>query len=133
MSVPTIFDAADGSLRATGMPNPPPSQSAWTPTKDVFAYSTGVIGISRPGDPPLGVRLLTPSGEDQLVVSTVDIPNIEGESDPFIVRLIWSPSGEWLAVGGREQITIVRADGGSTRTVDPFEKLTDSELLDWGN
>jgi len=132
MSVPMIFDAADGSLRATGMPNRGPSQSAWSPTRDVFAYSTGVVGISQPGDPPLGVRLLTPSGEDQLLVSTADIPNIEGKSDPFILRLTWSPSGEWLAVGGREQITIVNVDGGSVRTIDPFEPFEDSELLDWG-
>jgi WD40 repeat protein len=132
MSVPMIFDAADGSLRATGMPNPDLSQSAWSPTKDVFAYSTGVVGISRPGDPALGVRLLRPSGEDQLLVSTADIPNIEGKSDPFILRLKWSPSGEWLAIGGREQITIVGADGGSVQTVDPFEPFQDSEFLDWG-
>lgn len=132
MSVPMIFDAADGSLRATGMANPDLSQSAWSPTKDVFAYSTGVVGISRPGDPPLGVRVLTPSGDDQLLVSTADIPNIEGESDPFIVRLRWSPSGEWLAIGGREQITIVGTAGGSLQTVDPFEPFEDSELLDWG-
>jgi WD40 repeat protein len=132
MSVPMIFNAADGSLQATGMPNPPLPQSAWSPTKDVFAYSTGVVGISRPGDSPLGVRLLTPSGEDQLLVSTADIPNIEGKSDPFILRLRWSPSGEWLAIGGREQITIVGTDGGSVQTVDPFEPFEDSVFLDWG-
>lgn len=111
ISVPMIFDVASGSLRATGLPNRDPPQLAWSPTDDVLAYSTGVIGIPELGDLPPAVRLLTPAGEDRLLLSTAGIPNIPEESDPFIGRLIWSPSGEWLAVGGREQITFVRGDG----------------------
>lgn len=128
--VPMIFAVADGSVVASGQPNPDLPQAAWSPLTDVLAYSTGVVGIETAEDPPPSARTLTPSGDDQLLLSTGDTPNVPGSSDPLVLGLEWSPSGDWLAVAGREQIRFVSSSGAESGSLDPYGS-EGGELLGW--
>lgn len=123
--VPLIFEGR--RLVAAGQPNPDYLDLAWSPTADVLAYSMGRIGVPQQGDPPHGVRLLEPAtGEDMPVLTTSDIPNVPGQTGPFVIDLVWSPSGQWIAAGGRDQIWIV--DPARRTAVKTIDK---SGLVDW--
>ena len=129
--VPLVMERGGGVL-AVGHPTPDLPSLEWSPTKDVLAYSVGRVGPPQNGDPPHAVRLLNPlTGEDTIVLSTEDVPNVPGTSDPFILLLVWSPDGQMIAAGGRDQIWIFDpADAASPRTIK-LDAGTHGELLDW--
>jgi WD40 repeat protein len=130
--VPVVFDSS-GAPVATGRVNADMGVQAWAPDTDVLAYSMGVVGLPPPGAPTHAVRILNPStGVDSQVLSLGGVSNIPGVSDPFVLALAWSPSGQWLAVGGREQVWVVDAERAVTEvTIRPYVG-EDDQLVDWG-
>jgi hypothetical protein len=105
---------------------------SWSLSEDLLAYSTGLVGPDNPSNPPHEVRGLNAvTGDDRLLLSTEGTVNVRGESDPFIVSLVWSPGGEWLAVGGRDEIRIINVAAGETvRVIQPY-KGQEGLLEDW--
>lgn len=84
-----VFDL-EGNVVASGQPGGEfLRERGWSPTADVIAYARG-------REPPYQVieaRVLDPtSGEDRLILSTIDTPSQK------VFDLAWSPSGRWLAV-----------------------------------
>lgn len=123
-TTPVVF-SSDGTLVASGHPNPEFRPSSWSPTEDVLAYATGVLG--RPTTSSPAVYLLNPvSGEDKLLILTTSEPS------PDVLDLVWSPDGRWVAVGNLNLIRIVDADESApTVTVDPFPQTAPGALIDW--
>ncbi len=86
--VPVVFTSA-GEPVAFGQPSSEfPEPFAWSPAQDVLAYTQG--------EAPYRIteaRLLDPaSGQDRVLVSS------GGKAYPDVTDLVWSPSGQWLAV-----------------------------------
>jgi len=131
--VPMVVNR-DGQLVTVGQPNVELGQYAWSPSKDILAYSTGLVGPDDPSAPPHEVRSLDPLTEaDELILSTDDTANVRGSSDPFILSLVWSPEGAWLAVGGRDEVRIVdmvNTGDSSPRVMRPYEG-EEGRLIDW--
>jgi WD40 repeat protein len=110
--VPVIL-ASDGTFMSSGRDNPDLIYEAWSPTQDVLAYSRGFFGEPQSGAPPGAVRVLSPDSTDDVLLSLATVPNSPGTSDPFVLDLLWSPSGRWLAVGGRDEVWIVPSTGAT--------------------
>lgn len=132
--MPLVF-RADGTLVKTGSSNPDFQLVEWSPTQDLLAYSSGLVGpVDISGMAADVIHLLNPTdGSDHVILNTTATANVEGVSDPFILSLDWSPSGRWLAVGGRDEIRIVDTTAAEgEQTVDPYDGA-DGTIIDWAN
>jgi Tol biopolymer transport system component len=98
-NTPVVFHA-DGRLATVGRRSREFSEAlGWSPTEDLFAYTRG--------DPPdfTEIRLLDPeTDEDRRLIATLGYP--------YIIGLVWSPSGRWLAIlrwrsSFRERIDVI--------------------------
>jgi WD40 repeat protein len=94
--VPVVFSQS-GQPVAFGQPSSEfPEPLAWSPTQDVLSYAQGEAPYRI-----TEVRLLDPtSGKDRALVSS------DGKNYPIVTDVVWSPSGDWLAV------TLWRPNGG---------------------
>jgi WD40 repeat protein len=129
--LPMIFDSSGHLVRA-GQPNPDLPAMAWSSTKDILAYSTGVVGPPAPGAPAHTVHLLDAlTGHNSVPLSLEEIANVPGASDPFVLQLIWSPSGRWLAVGGSNQVTLLDTQRDSRARVLVAYSDEGGALIDW--
>lgn len=125
-SVPLVVDE-QGAFVALGRPNPNPQLLAWSTTRDVLAYTMGVlVPEAHPGQNS-GVRLLDPvTGDDRLLVDTT------AHQDPYIASLVWSPDGRWLALGNQHVIRIEDVLGGEPQQVMSVETQDVPDALrDW--
>jgi hypothetical protein len=121
-NTPIVFHA-DGRLAAVGRHSREFTEAlGWSPTEDVFAYARG--------DPPqfTEIRLLDPrTGEDRRLVSA--------EGYPYIIGLVWSPSGRWLAVlrwqsSLKQRIDVIDVTGDQPPITT--ERADSPVLVDWG-
>jgi WD40 repeat protein len=116
-SILVVYDGK-GRLLAHGSLNLDLSVMAWSPQGDVIAYSAGIVGIQNPAGLDSGVLLLNPStGDQRVMLDTSDKPNVPGEVDPFVLNVAWSPSGEWVAAQGRDEIWVASRSGQQSRLV----------------
>jgi Tol biopolymer transport system component len=123
-STPVVF-SSDGTLVASGHSNPEFRPFSWSPTADVLAYATGVLGKPTLSTP--AVYLLNPvTGEDTLLISTANDPK------PDILDLVWSPDGRWIAMGNLDLIRIASTTESAAPPVivNPFSQAPGA-LIDW--
>ena len=128
--VPVVF-TVEGQPVALGQPSGEfPEPFGWSPSEDLLAYTQG--------EAPYRIteaHVLDPvTDEDRHLVSS------DGKRYPIITDLVWSPSGQWIALslwdvkGDRERVTlrIIDADSGDVRETEVDVGGVTEPLVDWG-
>lgn len=128
--VPVVF-TVEGQPVALGQPSGEfPEPFGWSPSEDLLAYTQG--------EAPYRIteaHVLDPvTDEDRHLVSS------DGKRYPIITDLVWSPSGQWIALslwdvkGDRERVTlrIIDADSGDFRETEVDVGGVTEPLVDWG-
>jgi len=125
-SVPVIVSTSDGAVVAVGKQNPDTQFGAWSPSGNLFAYTTGLNGVG-PSSADWTVRTLTPAGQDREAFRTQNL------TSPQISGVVWSPSGTLLAIDNIDQIRIVDMATGTLAYDLPLATSQDDSqpLVSW--
>lgn len=135
-NVPMVFTAA-GEFVQSGVVSRDVQSLSWSPVDELLAYSSAAPGsndgdCSQPAVNLCAAYVLDPvTGEQTLITSRDDVQNVEGETDPLILEVAWSPSGDSVALSGRETIVLGNPSGGVSGELDVYRRFVPTTLVDW--